>query len=155
MEVSGLSKGVNVEIKAYFSHSIRGASGNNATKEELRINCERAKCTAEYLRDNMKTSVFKLDLYVPAEHDEFAQSALNTGRLKIEDILYLDCKILDGRDILILDGSMEDMSGGMEEEYSYAQESSVPTIFMNDYTHADLCELIRMCLDVIERKNDE
>lgn len=113
-------------MRAYFSHTIRGQKGKQATKEDMQRNCEKALAAAKKIREFMP----KLDLYVPAEHEDFIQFAFDSKFLDETAILFIDCKILETRDIHII--LVEDgwIGGGMGVEIEHSQKQHIPLYFI-------------------------
>jgi hypothetical protein len=64
-----------INITAYFSHSIRGAKGKDATPDDMALNCAMAKHAADMLRRVCPA----LEIYVPAEHEDYVQTAYDRG----------------------------------------------------------------------------
>ena len=54
-------------MRAYLSHSIRGPKGKDATNTEMQENCNRAILVGKFIRIQIPS----LDLYIPAEHEDF------------------------------------------------------------------------------------
>ena len=111
-----------MEIRAYMAHPIRGAKGPAATREERNVNIARAIEFAAKVRAEFPG----LDLYVPAEHEEFMQYAEDLGILDDERILTVDRRIVDHRDILIVYAPDRYISAGMQEEIAVAQATGKP-----------------------------
>jgi hypothetical protein len=109
-------------IRAYLSHPIRGAKGSAATHEDKEANNARAIMFAARVR----AEVPGLDLWVPAEHEEFMQHAEDLGILTDELILAVDRKIVQSRDILIVYAPESFVSAGMCEEIMVAQAAGKP-----------------------------
>lgn len=121
-------------FRIYQSHSIRGPSGIDATKTEIEANLIKyvrvgTKIKA-YLIDWEKMDGFpKMDLYVPAEHDEFVQIAYNKKYINEEQVLDVDCTIIDSCSLLIACGDYT-QSRGMQVEIQYASEHGIPIYYM-------------------------
>ncbi len=104
-------------MKFYFSHSIRGKAGSDASHDVQVKNCAEAIRVADILRGLFP----KLELYVPAENETFIRVAYDMGLLTIDNILDIDCKIINHQDGLLVyvpDG--DELQGGREIEYLYA-----------------------------------
>ncbi len=104
-------------MKYYFSHKIRGNAGSNASHDIQVKNCAEAIRVADILRELFP----KLELYVPAENETFVQIAYDMGLLTIDNILDIDCKIIDHQDGLLVyvpDG--DELQGGRKIEYDHA-----------------------------------
>ena len=131
-------------IRIYMSHCIRGRKGNDATQEDIDHNCRTALAAGEklktYFLDWYRMDGFpKVDLYVPAENDEFVQLAYNCGMLTIDQILDVDCQIVDKCDMMIVFGTC--VSSGMEVEITYATENVIPIFAFRVLTPAVLNDL--------------
>jgi len=73
-----------------------------------------------------------LDLYVPAEHDEFVLRAYENGYLCERGILAVDKIILADRDILIVYSPDSYIGGGVKVEIEEAQRLHKPIAFTTD-----------------------
>ena len=125
-------------MKFYFSHKIRGNAGSNASHGEQAKNCAEAIRVADILRGLFP----KLELYVPAENETFIQVAYDIGLLTIDNILDIDCKIIDHQDGLLVyvpDG--DKLQGGRKIEYYHAVATNKPfCIFHTPEEAADWIE---------------
>ena len=112
-------------MKVYISHSIRGKQGKNATHTQMQENCDAVIVVAKQLRKALP----HIDFYVPAEHEDFVQFAYDIGYLVEEEILEIDCLIIDGCDaviVLVPDG--DEIQGGRKIEYDHAVDSATPVV---------------------------
>ena len=141
-----------MEVNVYLSHAIRGAEGSDATQATMDKNCAEAMAFARDLHKLFCHTVVPLSLYVPAVGDEFVQIAYRRGLLTEEEILDVDCEIIDKRDILVAYSPEGLISNGMKYEIDYAREHGIPTLIMSDLSVDSLLELMRMVLDAVERK---
>jgi len=114
-------------ITAYFSHNIRGAKGNNATREDMKLNCDIAIMVSQALQNALPA----LELYVPAVHDESITELFLARKLDDVSILNADKKILGRRDILIAFEYHGVRSGGMEIERAEAKKLGIPVFDFN------------------------
>ncbi len=126
-------------IRFYLSHQIRGNKGNDATKEDIEKNLQRAIKAGQgiraYLLDWERMEGFPtVDLYIPAEHDELLYYLFCRGWITIEQLLEADCAILDKCDLLIVLGTQ--ISKGMSVEMEYAKDHNIP-IYMIGYVDKD------------------
>ncbi len=125
-------------MKFYFSHKIRGNAGSNASHGEQAKNCAEAIRVADILRGLFP----KLELYVPAKNETFVQIAYDSGCLSEDEILSVDCKIIDGCDGLIIyvpDG--DTLQGGRKIEHDHAVATNKPVcIFHTPEEAADWIE---------------
>ena len=116
---------------AYISHCIRGAKGMDATHEDMERNCAATMIYVEQLR----LANPGLKLYVPAEHEDFVQIAYEEHLLKEEQILHIDCCIIDSCTMVIAHNP-ECISRGMRVEIDYAKSKGIPVL----YTKGCYCE---------------
>lgn len=110
-------------MKVYFSHAMRGKPGFALNSAEHGNNCEAAIRIADQLRKMFP----KLSLYVPAESEPFVGAAYKKGYLSIEQILELDCIIVDQCDVVIVyvpEG--DELQGGRLIEYDHAVATNRP-----------------------------
>ncbi len=114
------------KVSAYFSHSIRGAKGMKATDKDIEENCKDAIKMAEWIRENVPG----LDLYVPAEHEDFVHIAYKDEYLSEEQILEIDCKILERKDFHIVRGIDKERSRGTVIEIEYAKKAGKFTFYV-------------------------
>ena len=126
-------------IRFYLSHKIRGNKGDDATLEEMERNLQMAiKAGQEmkaYFLDWERMEGFpKVDLYVPAEHDEVLSFIYHKGWITIKQLLEADCALLEKCDLLIVLGTQ--ISKGMKVEIDYAQTHNIP-IYMIGYVDKD------------------
>lgn len=114
--------------RAYFSHSIRGRLGTDATPESMKANNGRAHEAAVLVR-----CVFpEISLYVPGEHDILISILYQDGRLKEEDILWGDCQIINDCDILLVWSPDQYISTGMGIEIEFAKAHGIPVYIIHD-----------------------
>ena len=104
------------KVTAYFSHSIRGKKAKDATREDMERNCNEAIRVATWIRDNIP----ELDLYVPAEHEDFVLIAYEDKYLTEAQILAVDCKILARKDFHIVHEVDGWLGGGIAVEINEA-----------------------------------
>ena len=121
-------------FRIYQSHSIRGSSGINATHEEIEANLKKYALIGTeikaYLIDWEKMDGFpKMDLYVPADHDEFVQIAFDKNYIDERQILDVDKEIINSCSLLIACGD-HTQSRGMTVELEYARHKEIPIYFM-------------------------
>jgi len=112
-------------MRAYLSHPIRGAKGAAATREDMEANNRRAIEFAAQVRAEFPG----LDLYVPAEHDEFVIEAYEMAYLAESDILAIDVRLVQKRDMLITYAPESHISNGMRIEIEAAQAARKPIAF--------------------------
>ena len=131
----------SVEVSTYFSHSIRGAKGPLATTEDMRYNCQVAELAAGMLRANWPS----MNVYVPAEHEDYVQRAFDRGSHNETEILEIDKEILADRDVLIAFAYRGVISNGMKIEIKHADSLHIPVFI---YEQVDETQhLIKRILD--------
>ncbi len=117
----------------YLSHPIRGKDGPGASHDVQAKNCAEAKRVGNILR-----ALFpKLELYVPAEHEDFVQLAYDGGYLEEREILEIDCLIinnLDGVISYVPDG--DELQGGRKIEYDHAVATNKPVCIFHKVEEA-------------------
>ena len=133
------------KIAVYFSHIIRGKKGSTASQQDMDENCEKAKKVASWLRENIPD----LELYVPAEHEDFVQLAYLEKYLTEKQILDIDCKILEKRDLLIVFEVDGWRGGGIGVEIVYAQDVAKIPIFYLKYTDGVTLLLLEQMVEEI------
>jgi len=133
------------QIRAYFSHAIRGRLGLDADEKTIRMNCDIAISAGKIIGRHIPN----LELYVPGEHDEFVQLAYKKGYITETEILDVDCSIIDRCDILLVYDWEHHISRGMSKEINHAREQSIP-IFIFSELNDTVIENLKVCLSVIE-----
>jgi len=116
-----------MKVTAYLSHTIRGEKSTEATHEDMKRNCDKAMEMAVRIRQEYGNM---LDLYVPAENDTFVQIAFDAGIITEDQILDVDCRIIDQKDMVIV--LVEDgwIGGGIGVEVKHAEDNHVPVFFV-------------------------
>ncbi len=111
-------------MRVYLSHSIRGPKGKDATNTDMKENCDRAILVGEFIRG----CIPDLDIYIPAEHENFVGLAYQLKYLTEEQILNVDCKIIDTCDIVIVFCPSDDskVQGGRLVEYEHTVATGKP-----------------------------
>jgi hypothetical protein len=117
------------KLTAYISHSIQGRYGTNATDKQMDANNRRAIKITKKLRKEFGD---KIDFYLPAEHEGFVHRAFRMGLLSIDEILVIDCDIIQEKNILILYIPDSFISGGMIKEAHKARCLGKPILQIND-----------------------
>jgi len=112
---------------------MRGKPGFAVNSSGHGENCEIAMRLADQLR-----KIFpKLYLYVPAESEPFVGAAYGKGYLSIEQILELDCMVVDRCDIVIVyvpEGG--ELQGGRKIEYDHAVATNKPVCIFHTLAEA-------------------
>lgn len=134
-------------MKIYISHAIRGAKGDAATVEDMRANNDIALQFADIMRMNLahwkvtgqsygftdsRSSNFVIvptdtELYVPAEHEEFVQFAMDMGVLNVQQVLDVDCEIVKTCDMILCIGPV---SPGMQIEIDCAEANGIAVHYL-------------------------
>jgi len=116
-------------IKIYMSHAIRGAKGPKATDADMRANNIAAMRAASIIRQTLRSIEAKyeceINIYVPAEMDEFVMIAYRRGILNEEQILDVDCTIVERCQALIWYSHLGP-SRGAEIEKACAERNCIP-----------------------------
>ena len=116
-------------MRAYLSHSIRGKYGNDATALQMKVNCDAIKIIGEQIRK----AISRLDLYIPAEHEDFVLIAYQKHFITEKQILDVDCIIIDNCDAVIIcvpDG--DKLQGGRLIEYNHAVRTKKPVYIFSE-----------------------
>lgn len=138
-------------VSAYFSHSIRGQAGKDASDEVVKKNCEVAKQVAAWIRE----TVPEIKLYVPAEHEDFVGICWRQKYLTEEQILEIDCKILEWQDfhiVYVVDGWQ---GGGIGIEITAAKKYSKCIFYLTELDKISAILLRQMVTDVIAMKEKD
>ena len=120
-------------MKVYLSHSIRGPKGKDASHADMKENCRRVLIPGNYIRRQLPS----VELYIPAEHEDFVQRAYDMGLLTEQQILAVDCKIIDSCDAVIIFLPLDDneLQGGRLVEYNYTVgKTNKPVFVFHDAT---------------------
>ena len=111
-------------MKVYLSHKIRGDQGKNASNVYMKKNCDKAIEIANKIRK----AISSLEIYCPGEHEfPLVNLIIRKNYLTIEQILEIDCSIIDRCDAVIVYVPEGDrIQGGRWIEYQYAKEHHKP-----------------------------
>lgn len=108
---------VVVKIRFYLSHSIRGKYGKDATHAQMKINCDKAILIANLIRN----AIPSIEIYCPAEHEDFVLIAHEKHYLNEKQILDVDCTIIDSCEgVIIYVPEGDELQGGRKIEHNYA-----------------------------------
>jgi len=123
------------KFKIYVSHSIRGPKGCNASDADMKKNCERIIKVVEKLRKLHP----EIDFYVPAEHEDFVQKAYKKKYITEDQILKIDCEIIDECDMVAIFTPSDDpiVQGGRLVEKSHAFTTGKPVYQFRDFAELD------------------
>ena len=116
------------QVKVYISHSIRGMAGKDATHETMVENNRKAIVFVTDLKANFPN----IDFYCPGEHDEFVINAYEMGYVTETQILDVDCKIIESRNLLLDYIPDQYISNGMLRENYHAQLRGIPILMAAD-----------------------
>ena len=116
-------------MKLYMGHPIAGLAGDKATETEIAANCEAAIAVVKYIRDNITS---KINIHVPAEMENFVHLAYLMGILTIEQILAVDCKIIEGCDALLIYAPFGSVVSGCKVELDHALRCHKPVFIFED-----------------------
>lgn len=126
-------------MRVYFSHTIRGMDGPSADQDTLNTNCTSAILMAGAIMKELDW----VDFYVPAEHEDFVQKAYDAGYITEEEILAIDCKIIDDCDACAVsvsgdeywglsDNDRDCLQGGRLIEYDHCIATNKPVLLFCD-----------------------
>ena len=121
-------------MQFYLSHAIRGLAGEAATNTEQAKNCEIAVDIGKQITDALPT----IELYIPGDQTEqFVGIAYKDGYLNIEQILAIDCKIIDNSEgVLFYIPKGDELQGGRLVEFNHAVREKKPTYIFADIQQA-------------------
>ncbi len=118
-------------MKFYLSHSIQGKYGKDATPTQMKENCDAAISIADAIRATLKNAT--VEIYTPAEHEDFVGIAYRDEYLTIEQVLEIDCKIIDTCDGVIVYVTPDDpLNGGRLVEYCHAEKTNKPVMIFQE-----------------------
>lgn len=118
---------LGMPLRAYFSHPIRGTKGAASTDADIQENIGRATRVVADLRQKFGKGV---QIYFPGEQDEFVITAYNKEYITENQILDVDCEIISKRDCLLIWTWEEEISGGMQIEFDFANKRNIPTMWI-------------------------
>jgi nucleoside 2-deoxyribosyltransferase len=79
------------------------------------------------LANQLRKALPNIEFYVPAEHEDFVSIAYALNYLSEEEILEIDCKIIDYCDaVIVLVPQGDELQGGRKVEYDHAVENNIP-----------------------------
>ena len=115
-------------MRFYLSHPIRGKAGDKATVEDIQRNNETAITIANYIRNEITASI---EIHVPAEMENFVDLAYRMDILSVEQILAVDCKIIEGCDAVLIYAPFGNIVSGCKVELDHALRCYKP-VFIFD-----------------------
>lgn len=125
-------------MRFYLSHSIRGKYGNDATPTQMMEQCQRAIMIANIIRATFPL----IELYVPAEHEDFVQRAYRCGYLTEQQILDVDCMIIDDCEGVLIFAPIDDpLQGGRQIEWEHALAINKSVIIFSEI--GQVCEWLQ------------
>ena len=104
-------------MRFYLSHPIRGEAGDKATATDIQKNNEAAIAIANYIRNEITADI---DIHVPAEMEAFVDLAYRMEILDVEDILTVDCKIIEDCDAVLIYAPFGSIVSGCKVELDHA-----------------------------------
>lgn len=112
-----------IKIRFYLSHPIRGSKGKDATHVDMKENCDKAILIANLIRNAFPS----IEIYCPAEHEDFVLLAYQKHYLSEKQILDVDCAIICGCEgVLVYVPEGDKLQGGRKVECDYAVADSKP-----------------------------
>lgn len=128
-------------ISIYLSHPITGKAQDFSKSNMTKMN----SIAELFARDLYDMFGDYIDLYVPALQDEFIMWAFAEMMLSVDNILDIDCKILEQRDLLVAYNHEHELSHGMGIEIAHAMDKEVPVLTVDGVlTAGDLMSLQQM-----------
>lgn len=116
-------------MRFYLSHSIRGKYGKDATNTQMWENCDKAILIANMIRNALPS----IEVYVPAEYEDFVLTAYQKHYITEEQILDVDCSIIDGCDsVIIYVPEGDELQGGRNIECEYAMRHNKRVFIFNN-----------------------
>lgn len=141
-----------IKVTAYFSASIRGEKGSNATPTEINQNIKTGKKTASKI---CRFFGGLLDMYVPHNQDELIQILWRAGKLTIWDILDGDCQLVAERDIFLAWAPKGFMSAGMIKEKKAAEEKGIPIVQFEKFDDKTALTILELIYQIVMKKKEE
>jgi hypothetical protein len=142
-------------VTAYCSHPIRGRKGDQCSQEEIELNNMKACTDLSQLALTIRRAGINLEVYVPGFHDEFVSLAYAKDYVTEQQILDVDCTILDKRYILLVYDWQDYISTGMKVEIDYAEEHGIPIYVFQKIDDKTIREVMRMCFDVLDEREED
>lgn len=123
-----------------------GKWGANATKKQMEENCQRAKVFTEWLRQELPD----LKIHLPADFEDWVQTAFDCELLSLEEVLRIDCEIISTCNGMIVFAPDDYISRGMTTEIEWCKTHSIPYLMLNAQTLAIKYQLDISELDIIK-----
>lgn len=121
-------------LSCYMSHHIRGPEGDKATAETRMHN----KRVAQRVGRELRAQFPNLELYVPGDSDEWAEIGYSEGIITVDQILDIDCCIIDARDCMIVYDQYGKLGGGMQREVDHCIETGKPCLLVTNLSDFSL-----------------
>ena len=118
-------------MKFYLSHPIRGEAGDKATAEDIQRNNEAAIAIANHIRNKITADI---NIHVPAEMESFVDLAYRMKILNVDQILAVDCKIIENCDAVLVYAPFGNVVSGCKVELEHALRCHKP-VFIFEHAH--------------------
>jgi hypothetical protein len=120
--------------RAYFSHTIRGQQGENASQAHQQDNIDKACQLAQKIRRRFP----QVSLFVPHEIEVLNEMCFE-GRISGDDLVEIECVMIENLlfDVVIVVGDYHSGSG-VAMEIQTAHDSGVPIVFLDDVEEKSL-----------------
>ena len=117
----------------------------SVTKREMVRNCKEAIKMGNWIRQ----VVPKVDLYIPAEHEDFVYTAWKLGYLNEDQILDVDCRIISKKQALIVFSKNGWKGGGIGVEMKHARKIGIPIFCVEDMSEKTKVRLQKFVWNVV------
>ena len=115
--------------KFYLSHPIQGEKGDDATVEDIQFNNKSAIAIAKYIEKHITPDI---DIHVPAKMEDFVLTAYKMNILTREQILAVDCKIIENCDAVLIYAPFGNVVSGCKVELDHALRCYKPVFIFED-----------------------
>lgn len=116
-------------MKFYLSHPIQGEAGDKATADDMQRNNEAAIAIASYIQNEITATI---DIHVPAKMEEFVLTAYKMNILTRNDILAIDCKIIESCEAVLIYVPFGNIVSGCKVELDHALRCHKPVFIFED-----------------------
>lgn len=116
-------------MKFYLSHPIQGEKGDDTTIKDVQRNNEAAIMVANYIQNEITPNI---DIHVPAKMEEFVLTAYKMNILTREQILAVDCKIIEDCDAVLIYAPFGNVVSGCKVELDHALRCYKPVFIFED-----------------------
>lgn len=97
----------------------------------MKENCDKAILIANVIRNALQ-----VDIYCPAEHEDFVLTAYQKRYVTEKQILDVDCTIIDGCEgVIIYVPEGDELQGGRKVEYDHAVKCGIPVFVFDNVEH--------------------